>query len=357
MRTNWWMIGAICCGMIACLKINVARAQETDEMTDNRPAASENWPLNVSLKTLGGKQFWSDHVHFHGHRIQRNVATGHFRLLDQKNVRRAWGNFDQCRQALENIARRDQLQPMTGQVLIVMHGLTRTRSAMKPLSKYIEDNSDLTVLNVSYASTRQSIAQHAEALQQIIEHLPQVSEISFLGHSMGSIVVRYYLQMLHEQGKTDPRFRRMVMLAPPNRGSQFARRLQDYGVYKSLWGVGGQEMSRGWQEIQQKLATPHFEFGIIAGAQDDGSTMNNFLIEGRDDFVVGVEETKLGGAHDFLVRPLIHSTIMYDANVHSAALSFLQHGYFVSEHQRRPIPDNLPAIADSDSTESSQSHR
>ena len=104
-----------------------------------------------------------------------------------------------------------------------------------------------------------------------------------------------------------------------------------------MCGTSGQELSKDWKELNDKLATPSFEFGIIAGGQEDGAWLNNRILDGKDDFIVSVEETKLPGAADFLVKPLIHGTMMNNTDVQKATFSFLQHGYFVSEKEMKPI--------------------
>src|SRR3989304_9434008 len=71
-----------------------------------------------ALPTLGGKQFWADELFFHKWRIQRNVFTGHYRLLDENNRRHAWGTFDQCREILEKIKHQRHLPPMKGKAVI-----------------------------------------------------------------------------------------------------------------------------------------------------------------------------------------------------------------------------------------------
>ena len=46
---------------------------------------------NINFPTMGGKVFWNDLAECDGWRVQRNSFTGHCRILDQNNVRRAWG--------------------------------------------------------------------------------------------------------------------------------------------------------------------------------------------------------------------------------------------------------------------------
>ena len=62
-------------------------------------------PVNFPTATLGGTQFWSDELVFRDWRIQRNVLSGHYRLLDDRDFRMAWGTLDQCRARLGELAR------------------------------------------------------------------------------------------------------------------------------------------------------------------------------------------------------------------------------------------------------------
>ena len=95
--------------------------------------------------------------------------------------------------------------------------------------------------------------------------------------------------------------------------------------------------------MKQNLATPRGEFGIIAGGtgSDEG---HNPLLEGDDDLVVSVAETRLAGARDFLVVPALHTVIMDDPTVQECTSRFLQAGYFRSEEARCPIPPDSPAL-------------
>ena len=170
-----------------------------------------------------------------------------------------------------------------------------------------------------------------------------VTEINFVAHSLGNIVVRRYLFDTTDattQRQGDPRIKRMVMIGPPNNGSQLATFLSDSLVFNAIAGPSGTQMGDKWKYLEKTLAVPQFEFGIIAGGQADGSKLTNILVSGPDDFTVGVEETKLDGASDFLVRPLLHSTMMKQPVTLKATLSFLQKGYFISEDQRQPIPSD-----------------
>ena len=294
----------------------------------------------TKFRTLGGTQFWSDQLIFHDWRIQRNTVTKHYRLLDGKNYRHTWGTFERCQTTLSELKSQSKAPPIDGKVVIVLHGLGRTRNSMSGMSRYLQQHSDYTVLSMSYASTRARVRDHAQSLNQVIRGLPEAQEINFVAHSLGNLVIRAYLKERNKRPVGSPSLGRIVMLAPPNQGSSMARRFKDNKVVRSVWGVSGDEIASHWPELSRQLAVPDCPFGIIAG-KSERSVLNNPLIEGSDDLVVTVEETHLPGARDFLITPAVHTYLMDHAEVQVATLRFLQHGYFHSAAKRTPLK---PAI-------------
>lgn len=298
---------------------------------------SNNSP-EFKWKTLGGKQFWNDQHHCGGWRIQKNAVSGRFRLLDPDNRLAMSDSEEACHAELDKlIANGDAIQ-LQGRVVIVLHGLIRTTNSMRKLGRFLADNSDLSAVDFEYASTRKPVAYHAQSLAKVIESFgDQVSEISFVGHSLGNIVVRHFLGDQKLAGNQDPRLHRMVMIGPPNQGSKFARVLRKSFLFNLIAGTAGAELGYRWNELEPRLATPPFEFGIIAGGQSDRQVLNNFMLNGKDDFTVSVEETKLSGATDLLVRPLLHSNMMRKQVVLDATLCYLENGYFTAPDERNPI--------------------
>ncbi|MFP6753233.1 MAG: alpha/beta hydrolase, partial [Pirellulaceae bacterium] len=265
--------------------------------------------FNLRTRTLGGKQFWTDYLVQHQWRIQRNEITNHYRLLNDDNYRHAWGTFLQCKKSLLEIGTKKKLPEIKGKVVLLLHGLGRTRGSMEELRKHLDQQAGLTAISLSYASTRTSIEQHARALSSVIKNIPQASEIYLVGHSMGNLVIRHYLS---GKDPPDPRIMRIVMLAPPNQGSALATLFKDNHLFHIFWGTSGEQIAVNWDKLAKKLATPECEFGIIAGGNIK-SFFNNPLIKGEDDLVLRVEETRLAGACDFVIIPSYHGRIMNHA--------------------------------------------
>jgi pimeloyl-ACP methyl ester carboxylesterase len=301
------------------------------------------------VPTLGGKQFWADELFFHQWRIQRNVLDGHYRLLDERDLRHASGSFEECRAVLEKIKRQRHLPRMTGKAVVVLHGLIRSRASMESLCRYLRQQGGYQVFNIEYPSTRDDIAEHARSLRRVIDNLDGIDEINFVAHSMGNIVVRHYLGDLARQEawkqtaggvaadrRAAARFGRFVMLAPPNQGARLAEMFADNVLFGAVFGDAGHQLGRDWTDLEKRLATPTFEFGIIAGGKGNSKGYNP-LLEGDNDGTISVDTAKLAGARDFTVLPVLHSFVMDDDKVQECVLCFLRHGYFYSEQQRRPV--------------------
>ena len=315
----------------------------TGELLADPPAAGKQKsaePL-IKIRTLGGTQFWTDQLILRGWRIQRNELTKHHRLLDNKNYRYTWGSFKHCQMTLEKLKTEKKIPPVQGKVVILLHGLGRTRNSMHAMGQYLQKHSDYPIVNIGYATSRARVQDHAQSLDQVISGLSRVNEISFVAHSLGNLVIRHYLKDIRKRSVPRPRLGRIVMLAPPNQGSKMAERFKGNRIVRTMWGLSGDEIALHWPRLSSQLAVPNCPFGIIAG-KSELTVINNPLIDGNNDLVVTVEETRLAGADDFLVVPAAHSFLMDHPQVKAATLRFLQHGYFQSEAKRKPIESGPP---------------
>ena len=327
----------LCCVSLTC---GVARSEE--------PRAHLRWPViranflaeppNVAAPTRGGTQLWGDEVCIEQWRIQRNVVTGHYRLLDPDDVRRGWGALSHCQRQLDELRRLGRIEPPRGTVIVVLHGLLGSRQQMSPLANYLQDHGPWSVINVTYPSTRASVADHAMALRSILAHLDYATEIHFVAHSLGNLVVRHYMadHAADHQGRIDPRIKRFVMLGPPNHGSRLADSLGGNVIFDNTLGIAAQQLAHRWGELAPHLATPPRDFGIIAGGKGNDSGFNP-LLAGDDDGTVRVDETRLAGASDFTLVDSLHSFLMSSPAVQEQTVRYLKTGCFHADGVRQPI--------------------
>jgi pimeloyl-ACP methyl ester carboxylesterase len=212
--------------------------------------------------------------------------------------------------------------------VVLLHGLRRTGRSMKKTAQALGEKGFVPVI-VDYHSRRHAIEYLAdEVLHEVLESFPRRPRprIHFVTHSMGGIIVRYYLK--HHRLES---LGRVVMLSPPNQGSELVDLLRDSPVYKILHGPAGQQLGTADQFLKS-LGPVHFELGVIAG-QKTGDPVAGRIIPGPNDGKVGVERTKVPGMKDFLVVPYSHTFIMRQKAVIEQVAHFLRHGVFLREPQ------------------------
>ena len=211
----------------------------------------------------------------------------------------------------------------TRDIVVVLHGMGRTKLSMVPLSNHLR-HLGYEVFNLSYPSTKQSIADSAGQLHKAMEQrgLSDSRRVHFVTHSLGGIVVRAYLKQ-HRPGNLG----RVVMISPPNQGSEVADRLRNNCVYKWATGPAGQELGTDDSSTPMILGSVDFPLGIISGDRSFNPLFSAW-IEGRSDGKVSVQRTSVQGMTDLLVVPHSHSFIMRSSLVMGQVARFLENGVF-----------------------------
>lgn len=213
-------------------------------------------------------------------------------------------------------------QESADELVVLIHGIKDKPYIMWKLQKGLQ-NSGYSVISLHYPS----VAADMDSIVQVIHskltpRLREYNKIHFVTHSLGGIVIRAYLKK-HEQ----PNFGRMVMIAPPNKGAIMAERLEDFFLYKWLYGKTGQKLGKDSTDYWQEIPPPSINFGIIAGGlKNDGGF--NPLIPGDDDGTVGVEETRIQGAQDFIIISGLHTSLLWQDKTLEQVLYFLNNNEF-----------------------------
>jgi len=208
--------------------------------------------------------------------------------------------------------------------VVLLHGLARTERSLLKLERHLKSH-DFHVVNVGYQSRKENIQTLAlKAIHEACTACADVSarRIHFVTHSMGGILVRYYLE--HND---IPHLGRVVMLSPPNRGSEAVDMFKGTKIFQWLNGPAGQQLGTDEASLPKKLAAPRYDVGIITGDWTINPILS-LLIPGKDDGKVSVESARLEGMKDFLVVPEAHTFIMYDEEVLRQATFFLKNGVF-----------------------------
>lgn len=58
---------------------------------------------NIPMPTMGGEVFWNNIAECNGWKLQQNMFTQHARILDDNNVRIAWGSLKAMEKAMDRL--------------------------------------------------------------------------------------------------------------------------------------------------------------------------------------------------------------------------------------------------------------
>lgn len=179
------------------------------------------------------------------------------------------------------------------------------------------------VQNIPYDSTESPVEVLAtEAISKGLDGCSGAETIHFVTHSMGGILVRQYLE-----GHDIDRLGRVVMLGPPNQGSEVVDRYARLPGFEWFSGPAGLQLGTGEASLPRSLGPAHFDLGIIAG----NHTVNPILsqsLPGKDDGKVSVDATRVEGMNDHLEMPVTHVFMMRDKDVIRQVLHYLANGHF-----------------------------
>lgn len=216
---------------------------------------------------------------------------------------------------------------MACECVVLLHGLARTENSLAKLERKLEEEG-FCVVNRGYPSREKTIQTlSVDVIPTAIEQCAKFgsSKIHFVTHSMGGILVRYYLAY-----NDVPRLGRVVMLSPPNRGSEVVDKLGDIKLFKLIHGPAGEQLGTGPESLPKKLGPPDYDVGIITGDKTINPILS-LLIPGKDDGKVSVESAKLQGMKGFLVVHKTHPFIMNDETVIDQVIAFIKDGKFKAQ--------------------------
>jgi pimeloyl-ACP methyl ester carboxylesterase len=209
--------------------------------------------------------------------------------------------------------------------VVLLHGLARVSNSMGELAEKLE-NAGYQAENINYPSRKHSIEVLAkETIAQGLERCGAATQIHFVTHSLGGILLRYYYE-------TTPiaNLGRVVMLGPPNHGSELVNMLLHVPGFKFFAGPTGAVLGTGEGHVPEALGAVDFDLGVIAGTLNV-NPLSFFAITKPNDSIVSVESTKVEGMNEHLVLPVMHTIMMRDNRVIDNVIHYLKTGLFIPQ--------------------------
>ena len=207
--------------------------------------------------------------------------------------------------------------------VVLLHGLGRTAKSMVYMAERLAE-AGYHVVNIPYPSRKQNIETLVEDLRKRLAEccLNTESRLHFVTHSLGGIMVRAYLS-----NNRPDNLGRVVMLSPPNKGSDVVDFIDEYRLFTYFFGPAAAELGTDPNSLPNRLGPADFEVGIITGDRTI-DPISSWIIDGDNDGKVSIEQAKLEGMAAFQVVHVSHAFIMKDPGVVSEVIYFLQNGRF-----------------------------
>lgn len=215
----------------------------------------------------------------------------------------------------------------SAQCVVLLHGMARTQRSMRTMATALRD-AGFIVENVDYPSRDHDVDVLAklavgEGFRRCAQHSDRAA--NFVTHSLGGILLRYYMQAnpLQDIG-------RVVMLGPPNAGSEVVDLLKNVPGFLAFNGPVGGQLGTTDADLPAKLGAVSFELGVIAGTRSLNPLLSQ-LLPNPDDGKVSVANTRVEGMCDFLTLAVTHTFMMRNKEVISQCVSFLSTGQFTRD--------------------------
>jgi len=229
--------------------------------------------------------------------------------------------------------------PADAETVVLVHGLGRTPASMLVLETRLE-GAGYRVVNFGYPSRSEPLEALTDSLENAVRECCSEAggKLHFVTHSMGGVLVRGYLAQ-----RDAPFEGRVVMLSPPNQGSEIVDAYADSPLLRALLGPSGIRLGTDSTGIARELGPVDFSLGIITGDRSI-NPIGSWLIPGPDDGKVAVSRARVEGAADFIVVPATHTFIMNRRDVADQVTHFLANGQFAREEESEDaLNGNMPA--------------
>ena len=206
--------------------------------------------------------------------------------------------------------------------VLLIHGLARRSGSLDQIGDALQASGH-RLCYIDYASTRHGppelLRQVTAAIDDCVGDSATVHAVT---HSLGGILLRAYAR--EHRGRINGR---VVMLAPPNGGSELSDVVERSVLLRAVLGPTAAQLGTGPLSYPNRLGPATFDVGVIAGTRSV-HPLGTFLLQGDNDGTVTVERARLPGMKDFATVRRAHSFLMGAPEVVHETQAYLEEGCF-----------------------------
>lgn len=190
--------------------------------------------MNFTFFTYGGTQFWEDVFFYQKWRIQRHYRSKKYRLLDNWDIQRASGSFEDCRKAFVKFIEVYEIPRQSGELIILLHGLGETKSVFRNLWRQLTAQG-YNVAAINYPSTRKPMKYHIRQLEFFLTHCEDINKVSFITKGAGCLLLRMLIANTYGW-QENFKINKIINVNPINRGSDLFDILSRYRALNFILG-------------------------------------------------------------------------------------------------------------------------
>ena len=196
---------------------------------------------------------------------------------------------------------------------------------MQKIEKRLREES-FSVLNIDSPSRHHPIEELSKFVRKkVLSRFDGSDPIHAVTHSMGGSILRYI-----QKNDPIPNLCRVVMLAPPNQGSEVVDELGKFRLFHCINGPAGRQLGTADDGFVKALGTVDFDLGVLTGDRTINLLLS-LLIPGPNDGKVSTRGAQVEGMRDFRIIPSPHPFIMKNKYAIAETVRFLNTGRFSSK--------------------------
>lgn len=230
------------------------------------------------------------------------------------------------------VTKPDTIDNANQDCVVLLHGLARSASSMSKMAEVLVSHRFI-VVNIDYPSRQYPIEVLAEnTVPAGVQTCKSAgaTRVNFVTHSLGGILLRAFVRHTPIDS-----LHRVVMLGPPNNGSEVVDSMKEIPGFLWLNGPAGQQLGTGMGGLPASLGEASFELAIIAGTSTINPILSTYLPD-PDDGKVSVASTKVDNMCAHVQMAVSHPFLMKDETVIEETVNYLLAGRFASVNADYP---------------------